>query len=309
MHVASLSFASFALSVTVLAAPGCAPAEDDEFRALMTGGNSGGGTVFNTNMLDEREFSELAPLDLPHMGWALEGVSLGGAAMAEVTVDAGALVVVDKEGAAHEGAELEGSVWSVGYAMGMLEIPIVLREVLAVDGVPHYRFTHTREEKDVPTCPPGLDGPGHTRVLEGLRIDEATGAVTAAPGFLYLACDTGATGKAAALGYHEVAVANADLDLFEVGLRAIRADYCYDGVAQTTAGVELVIEDVWGIHGSSEAYGANPVEAVWGRDGLICRGQGRLTDIKCDGQEPAPVCAKHTHFSRYPDALYITRVL
>lgn len=310
MHIASLSLVSLALSVTVLAAPGCAPAEDDEFRALLTGGNSGGGTVFNTNVLDEQMFSELPPLSQPHMGWSLDQVALqNDRVIADISVDAGAIVAVDQDGVAHEGDELAGSVWTVGRGMGLQDIPMVLSEVLAVDGVPHYRFVHHRNGEPESTCPPGSDAKGRTRVLDGLRIDEEKGVVTAAPGYLYLACDTGATGKAAALGYFDVAVANDDLGLFEAGLRAIRADYCYDGVSQTEAGVELVIEDVWGIQGSSDEYGDYPVEAVWGRDGLICRGQGRLTEIKCADRELPPVCAKHSNFSRYPDALFITRVL
>jgi hypothetical protein len=130
--------------------------------------------------------------------------------------------------------------------------------------------------------------------------------VHAAPRFLHLACDTGATGKVAALGYHDVALANDDLALFEVGIRALRADYCYDGASHTEPGVAFLLADVWGLRAASDEEAKRPVEAVWGRDGLLCAGEGRKTDIACE--EPAPPCEHPVNFATYPDALYITRL-
>ncbi|MFY0532587.1 ADYC domain-containing protein [Nannocystis pusilla] len=239
----------------------CAPEDEEvELRVLLTGGNSGGGPVFNTHALDEHQFSELGPLGVPHLGAGLDGVALAGdVALTELGVDTGELVGVDGIGEEHRGAALLGSEWTIGFNMGLVSLPMFLLDVLEIDGVPHYQFFHHQGDVEVPNCPEGQDGPGLARVLSGLTIHEATGEVTAAPGVLYLACDTGATGKAAALGYYDLAQTTQDLELFETAIRVVRADYCYDGSAHTQAGVSVVLEDVWG----STAPPTKPSRARW----------------------------------------------
>ncbi|WP_434427074.1 ADYC domain-containing protein [Nannocystis pusilla] len=286
----------------------CAPEDEEvELRVLLTGGNSGGGPVFNTHALDDHQFSELGPLGVPHVGAGLDGVALAGdVALTELGVDTGELVGVDGVGEEHRGAALLGSEWTIGFNMGLVSLPMFLLDVLEIDGVPHYQFFHHQGDVEVPNCPEGQGGPGLARVLSGLTIHEATGEVMSAPGLLYLACDTGATGKAAALGYYDLAKTTQDLELFETAIRVVRADYCYDGSAHTQAGVSVVLEDVWGIHGTTDETFKSPVEAAWGRAGLICRGKGRLDAIDC--HDKIPTCPVGATFASLPDALFITRL-
>ncbi|MDC0716621.1 ADYC domain-containing protein [Nannocystis bainbridge] len=289
----------------------CAPEDEAaELRVLLTGGNSGGGTVFNTHVLDEHEFSELVPsLGVPHMGVRLDRVALADEEdLAGLVEDTGELIGVDGFGETRRGAALLGSAWSIGFNMGMVNRTMFLIDAFEADGVPRYRFYHHQGDVEVPNCPDAANEPGSARVLSGLTIDESTGEVSAAPGTLYLACDTGATGKAAELGYYDLARTTGDLGLFETAIRVIRADYCYDGTPHTQAGVELVLEDVWWIHGATEQYFKSPVEAAWGHDGLVCRGKGRLEDIDCLDKKEVPICPEGATFATLPDALFITRI-
>ncbi|MFZ6181678.1 ADYC domain-containing protein [Nannocystis pusilla] len=290
----------------------CAPEEDDDVAlrgVLITGGNSGGGTVFNTHALDDQVFSELEPLGQPHIGPGLDSVSLAGnIEVLQVAEEAGELVGFDWLGHKYSGEALLGSQWIISFQSGLLEIPMFLLGITDGGGVPHYQFYHPQGDVEMPNCPEGQDGPGHARVLSGLSVDEDNGEVSEVPGLLYLACDTGATGKAADLGYYDLAKSKEDLELFETAIRVLRADYCYDGDSHTKPGVELVLEDRWGIHGSSEEHAKNAVEAVWGPSGLLCHGKGRLTDIDCLSKRKVPDCEKGTSFATYPDGLFITRL-
>lgn len=290
----------------------CAPEDDDDVElrgVLITGGNSSGGTVFNTHALDDQTLSELEPLGQPHIGAGLDSVNLAGnIEVLEVTEEAGELVGFDWLGHKYSGAALLGSQWIISFNSGLLEIPMFLLHIDGEGSVPHYQFYHHKGDVELPNCPDGKYGPGHARVLSGLSVDETNGEVSEVPGLLYLACDTGATGKAADLGYYDLAKSKEDLELFETAIRVLRADYCYDGQSHTKPGVELVLEDRWGIHGASPEHASNPVEAVWGPNGLICHGKGRLTDIACLSKRKVPECPKDTTFDTYSDAQYITRL-
>ncbi|WP_434422809.1 ADYC domain-containing protein [Nannocystis pusilla] len=290
----------------------CAPEEDGNVAlrgVLITGGDSGGGTVFNTHVLDTQVFSELEPLGQPHIGPGLDSVNLAGnIEVLQLTEEGGELVGFDWLGFKYSGEALLGSEWIISFNSGLLEIPMVLHHIDDDGAVPHYQFYHHKNAVKQPNCPEGKYGPGHARVLSGLSVDENNGEVSEVPGLLYLACDTGATGKAADLGYYDWARSQGDLELFETAIRVLRADYCYDGDSHTKPGVELVLEDDWGIHPPSPDHAENPVEAVWGPNGLLCHGKGRLTDIACLSKNKVPECPKDTTFATYSDALFITRL-
>ncbi|MCY0991326.1 ADYC domain-containing protein [Nannocystis sp. ILAH1] len=292
----------------------CAPEDDDvELRGvLITGGNSGGGTVFNTHALDNQVFSELEPLGEPHVGPGLDSVNLAGnIEVLQLAEEGGELVGYDWLGHKYSGEALLGSQWIISFSSGLLEIPMFLLHIDDEGAVPHYQFYHHKgetSETELPNCPEGKYGPGHARVLSGLSVDEDNGEVSEVPGLLYLACDTGATGKAADLGYYDWARSQGDLELFETAIRVLRADYCYDGQSHTKPGVELVLEDRWGIHGPSPEHAMDPVEAVWGPNGLLCHGKGRLTDIACLSKRKVPECPNGTTFETYQGAQYITRL-
>lgn len=289
----------------------CAPEDEGDIEmrgVLITGGNSGPGTVFNTHELDDHFLSELEPLGQPHVGAGLDSIRLkDDNEMVQLVEESGELVGVDWLGFKYRGAALLDSTWTIGYNMGLLEIPMSLLDVDDSTGVSYYRFYHQRNGVTTPNCPEGQDGPGHARVLTGLRVDEKSGEVSAAPGMLYLACDTGATGKAANLGYYDLAKRTGELNDFETAIRVLRADYCYDGDSHTKPGVQLLLEDVWGIHAPDE-FATDPVEAVWGPEGLLCHGVARLEEIDCLSKRAVPKCSKDASFAKYPDGLFITRL-
>jgi hypothetical protein len=304
------------MSLAIALCPACAVEGDaTEFREIE---ESGGGIVFNTNHIDDARFSELAqPLGQVHMGLSLESVELkDGTAIEHFLTENGQLVAYDALGSKYTGAALLGSAWLVGVGGTMPttkpERPMYLAQaVLNDEGERRYGFVHEAEadggELLLRNCPDGPDGPAYAQVLVGFSLDEATGDVVAAPDVTYLACDTGAVGKAAALGYYEPARTDGTWGDFETAVRAVRADYCYDGESHTEPGVGVIFEDRWGIRFTEVEYRDNPIEAVWGADGLICAGEGRSGDgVEC-GDE-VPVCLKGATLMDYPDGYFLTRL-
>jgi hypothetical protein len=69
--------------------------------------------------------------------------------------------------------------------------------------------------------------------------------------------------------------------------RALRADYCGDGYAHTTDGVEVAFDDALEVHVDDTGW---PVEAEWGPDGAICV-QGPRIDA------PLPACVQDRHLA------------
>lgn len=149
------------------------------------------------------------------------------------------------------------------------------------------------------------DGPVYARLLSGFTLDEQTGDVSPLANNTYIACTNGATGKAATWGFYDLALGEADWKILEVAIRMIRADYCYDGVSFTHPGVEMMFEDRWRPAGDPSDL---PIEAVWGPDGLLCRGQGRSVEVpKACGGVAIPACEDEASFALHPEAMVITR--
>ncbi|MCY1056676.1 ADYC domain-containing protein [Nannocystis sp. SCPEA4] len=307
MHVAS-AVALTTLTFALLC-PACAPDDEDaEFRITSgsgSGSGSGPGTVFNTNMVDDAWVSELyQPMGDPHLGIVLDDVEVpGGEAVTHFEVDDGELVVFGKKGGVYTEETAVDSVWQLYIPTYSTTKPTWMRlaERIELGGWPHYRFTTPYGQG---TCVGG-PGPIYTRLLPGFTLDEATGGIKPLAGNTYVACTNGATGKAAALGYYDLSVGLGDFTPLEVAIRAIRADYCYDGVSHTTPGIEVHIEDRWGVLGEpSDA----PIEAVWGAHGLVCSNTGREGPIASCGALFQAACAEGTTLPDYPDGLFITRL-
>lgn len=313
------------LAVIILACPACAVEDDETSLRYMPGttGNTGGGTVFNTNEMDNVHFSELTATDAasalqlgqaPTMapGFTLKMLTLGnGVALKGFAVEAGEIVGIDAQHVEHMGAALLQSEWVIDPPGDGDLMSMRLKAIAASDdGVPRYRFDSSSDEVDVPTCPVGPDGPGVARLLTGFSLHEKFGDVRHAATTTYFACNTGATGKAADLGFYDLVADGADSDAdwkpFEVAIRVIRADYCYGGNSFTTPGTRVEIEDKWDVM-PKPPFGQKPgpIEAVWGAEGLLCRGQGRQQPIVC-GVTP-PLCVGKS-LSDYPGALFLTRL-
>ncbi|MBZ5715941.1 ADYC domain-containing protein [Nannocystis pusilla] len=305
MHV---RIAVACLTITALPCPACAPDDEDaEFRMTSgsgSGSGSGPGTVFNTNIVDDAAVSELLqPMGDYQLGIALTGVRTHEGEIAErFAVAEGELSIVGEDGAVFTKDEVLGSTWQLLPFNRLIWSSMVLAERRDIDGWPHYRFT--RGPLGLDTCVG--EPPIYARLLTGFTLDESTGDVAPLRDNTYVACDNGATGKAAALGYYDLAVGLGDFKPFEVAIRAIRADYCYDGVSHTTPGVELRLADRWGIRAEASD---RPLEAVWGAEGLLCFNTGRAGWLPgCNDWELMPGCLGDNGFVDHPDALFITRL-
>jgi|JI9StandDraft_2_1071091.scaffolds.fasta_scaffold51256_1 hypothetical protein len=305
------------LTLATLLCPACAYEEEDvEFRmpstTTGTGGGPGNGTVFNTNVVDMAAVSELRqPIGVVHQGAALGAVVLeGGQVVDHFEVVGGDVVAHATTGEVFSGTQLNGSRWwIIAGEDSFVGEWVDMGDRVLIDGWPHWRFS--REGFTGTTCLTG-EGPGYARLLPGFSLNEATGQVTALADNTYVACTNGATGKAAGWGYYDLAMDLEDLEIFEVAIRTIRADYCYDGVSHTVAGVPLLIEDAWAVNlqGIDEEE-ERKIEAVWGESGLLCRGSGRLEAIppSCGGEKAKiPSCQPGTTIDTYPDAMFVTRL-
>lgn len=318
------------LIVTPLVCPACASEDELELRAGLGGsGGTTAGTVFNTNQIDDVYFSEMVVAPDEFMGdGVLKSVVLDdGRAIDQVQIDNGEVVAIDPLGAAWTGDELLGSRWTLGHNMwlsGKRSMRLSNRAV--IDGTPHYTFEHQNDEGEwIGNCAGDTTqtkGP-NARILSGFHLDGTSGELTPSDARIFIACLNAAVGKAAAWGYYDEEVGPPDdqdppdvgdgptfaarLDRFELAIRVVRADYCYDGSSWTEAGVALQVEDIWGIRPASAEPGE--VEAVWGAEGLLCAGTGRYKpDIRELCEEDIPSCDDDATLSDYPGGLIMTRL-
>lgn len=100
------------------------------------------------------------------------------------------------------------------------------------------------------------------------------------PGTITFACEDASLGKCALrLGYLPYASAPGVASLashHRACVRALRADYCGDGVAHTAAGTPINIYDAIGVQRDDAAW---PVEADFGESGALCLSQPRWTQV------------------------------
>ena len=126
-------------------------------------------------------------------------------------------------------------------------------------------------------------------VYNDIEVDTKTGRILQRENSLYLACITGAVGKAGNWGYPEWEIGTED---FTTTVRMVRADYCGDGGSWTTIGSKLQARDVFGYRDFSDPLSAT--EAMWGEKGTLCLGTPRWTseytysDVICNGAKLQP---------------------
>ncbi len=151
------------------------------------------------------------------------------------------------------------------------------------------------------TCAEDLDPFGdahllreHAYLVADLDVDPASGNFSELPDQLYLACRSGAVGKAIDWGYAPWQWGN---DAHELATRVVRADYCGSGKSFTKKGNALQVRDQLGVN--DFAAPALTDEAAWDldtsratcvtlpRDVLL---QQDFTAITC-GDEVLPACS------------------
>lgn len=262
-----------------------------------TGGGGTGGWYLNTNALGKYQLSELDLAGATHDGVRLDSVEVQPSPGTWITLDAVSAVGGEIRGSAagvtYTGAELVASRWHLTLFTEAGELSRTMwidAHVPVADGPPGYVFKYD-DEQGTPTflCPADEHGTHEVFALADLSVDPDTGAMSTRAETLYLACTSGAVGKANTWGYVHGALDIAD---FEAAVRVVRADYCGDGVSWTVPGLEVQLVDAWGVNTFVDP--TTPTEAVWGDHGALCLSRPRNAaflpgDVTCDGA-PLPLC-------------------
>ncbi len=319
------------LVLTSGAVLGCDPdlggATPDDATFLRPGG--GGGIWLNTSALGSKEFSEIDLTGQLHAGVKLNSVQIklpGDQWLLATSTD-----VVEGQLRAHvgqttyTGADLIGSQWNISIPDYDYEWddPIDgtkedngLRQVVlwishySEDAVNQGRYTFlTLDEFGEPNyvCDSDADGFHAAIPAKDVSVDPQTGDMTARPSTVYLACVSGAVGKAMLWGYKPWERTLAE---FEVASRVVRADYCFDGVSWTTTGVHLQVRDNFAVNDFLREE--DPTEVVWTAAGLACIGQPRnpmynAPQVTCNGT-PLPTCATEMTLATYPGTMFWTKL-
>ncbi len=121
----------------------------------------------------------------------------------------------------------------------------------------------------------------HAYLVPGLRLGPSASFVVANPAdTMFIACRSGAVGKTASWGY---APWDVGTDVHALATRAARADYCGTGVANTTVGTPIWLQDTLGLWPDAPVAGYVK-EAVWDEDSgrALCVSQPRLATTPAD---------------------------
>lgn len=291
-----------ALALTV----GCAA--DSDPNELISHRPGGGGVWLNTSVLGVLPLSELDLGGTFHKGVRLDEVLIkdgdGWALLDKVWSEDGQLRGIHG-GTLVDGMGLVGSRWSLtleGKDGGAATLWI--DEATAEGGQWRYVFAYDNGKGTAhPLCDEDTLGDHRAVAIADLTVDPESADMAERQGTLYIACLSGAVGKAVDWEYAPWELGVAD---FEAVVRAIRADYCGDGVSWTKPGTSIQIQDVWGIHDFSAPIGAT--EALWGRGGAICLSKTRAeVKVECEGGE-VPACGGNASLESEPGALLWTKV-
>ncbi len=284
--------------------------------AVRAGSGSSGGVWLNTSAIGTMAFSELDLDGETHKGIEFDEAELlrpGGEWLdvTEVKVINGNIRAKGSDGKWYVGADLVGSRWYLELDDEDDDDEVELRitshvQISAKES--RYVFQHIDDEGAmVPICGADADG-SHTLIpVKDLVVDEFTGDMSIRQNTLYLACTSGAVGKAIQWGYEPWERTLAE---FEAATRMIRADYCFDGTPWTENGTAIQVRDKWNINNFLDTD--DPTEVVWTQDGAACMTTPRNptygpAQVTCDGQ-PLPTCPANASLTTYPGALFWTKL-
>lgn len=313
MHLQRLVPAMF---VTACFAAGCDPEMvDDADRgeiSLRPGGTSNGGVWLNTSSIGSTAFQEFDLTGALHDGMRLMGVKLKGPN--NTWIDATGGEVVDgnlraKVGkTVYAGAQLVGSRWLLDIVDdegGVTPVEIWIASHTQVSPKESRYVFKTLDDNGAETFVCEADSAGqHTSIpMRDITVDAATGDMSPRSKTVYLACTSGAIGKAIVWGYRPWERSLAE---FELATRMVRADYCLDGMSWTEPGIHLQVRDKYNINTFVQA--ADPTEVVWTTAGAACVTQPRnplftASQIVCDGQ-PLPLCPANVTMTSFPGTVF-----
>lgn len=289
---------------------GCDPA-DAEFAEegaifLRPGCTSNCGVWLNTSAIGSHAFAALDLKKSKHDGVRLDRVLVKRAngqfvESTKVWAEDGQIKAVDA-GSSYSGMQLVGSKWELTLVNGASETPAMMwiaSATMVGGGVWRYNFQHLDGNGAVATlCDPDTNGSTFAYPLTDVTVNTTTGDVTARQNTLYLACISGALGKAVDWGY---APWDIGVPEYEASVRVVRADYCGDGDSWTQPGTGLQLDDIWGVNDFGSAAAAT--EALWGANGALCLGSTRVggQTVTCGGVA-LPVCANNASLNSTPGA-------
>ncbi len=207
----------------------------------------------------------------------------------------------------YSGADLLGSRWRLSTAAGdPVEVWISAYQIISSNQARYTFQTRTPNGAVAYVCDPDANGDHSAIAIKNLTVDRETGAMVAREHTLYIACLSGAVGKAYKWGYNP----DNGVSEFEAAVRMVRADYCFDGASWTVNGTSMQVQDIWG--SGPFLYPGNATEAVWTRTGLACLSQPRWTvytqaQVSCNGA-PIPTCPANVSMATYPQTLFWTKL-
>jgi hypothetical protein len=297
------------MAATLVLPAGCDPGDEGElgfageveFRPI-------GGVWLNTSSLGSLYFSALD----------LDGEVLDGLRLTDVLIPqpndqwlrmdsiyvASGQIRGRRGGTHYTGAALLGSRWLLSPVQGA---PVEMW-ISGYTGGAEARYTfQTLDGGGAPihVCDPDGQGDYSAIPIKDITVNGVTGAIASRSKTLYLACVSGAVGKARKWGYSAHWLAN-----FEVAVRMVRADYCFDGASWTVNGTGVQVRDAWDVNDFLHSNYAT--EAVWTAEGLACLTQPRRTEysaaqVICDGAA-IPTCPTDLSMATYPGALIWTKI-
>lgn len=298
---------------------------EDLGEVTVRGSGAWGGVWLNTSTIGTTPFSELDLSGQVHAGAKFTGAQLLRPGNVWLSVTSGAVkdgILEAKVGTTvYRGADLVGSRWQLTLynadtdgdgdhdADDEPEVPVEIwissvQQISAKEA--RYVFeTYDADDNVVPVCSADAAG-NHTMVpIKDVTVNEVTGTMAKRSNTLYLACTSGAIGKAVVWGYRPW---ERTLGEFEVATRMVRADYCFDGQSYTQTGTSLQVHDKYKIN--TFLYPEDPTEAVWTRSGVRCLNAPRnstLPAVQCNGQ-PVPTCPTNVSMATYSDTLFWTKL-
>lgn len=308
------------LMLTLNAGAGCDDAvelDDGGHEIAVRAGSGGyGGVWLNTSAIGSQPFSELDLTGALHdgvraLGGQIKGPNNSWVPVTKVEIIDGTLRV--KAGQSfYSGAALVGARWQLALVDGQgvedpREIWIAAVEVISAKESRYTFQTYDDEGQVSYLCDADAVGSHAAALIKDVTIDPFTADMAPRKHTAYLACVSGAVGKAITWGYRPW---ERSLGEFATAVRVVRADYCFDGMSWTENGTAMQVKDRWHINTFLSA--APPTEVVWTKTGIACLTQPRaLTyspeQVTCDGKA-IPSCPANVSMSTFPDTQFWTKL-
>lgn len=301
--------------MTVSLALGCDPETlADDAEGVVSLRPVGGGVWLNTSSIGTQTFSEFDITGAVHDGVRFTGLRISRpgntwlAATPEVT-DGNLKGKASKT--TYVGVDLVGSRWQFNLVNGAVETPVeIWIDTFTQISPKEARYTFkTLDSNGVarPICDVDSAGSYNAIPVKDITVDSAIGDMASRAKTVYLACTSGAVGKAIVWGYRPWERPLAD---FELATRMVRADYCHDGMSWTETGIALQVRDKYNINTFLDA--TDPTEVVWQANRAACIGTPRNPAfgpgaVTCDGQV-VPTCPANLTMTTYGGTIFWTKL-